>query len=143
MLKKKEESRVKRLLKACRILLEKPLELDEAVAAEAGLKLEYVKALRNALADLKMLFPNKPKSWFTRATIRSFYVKEVSRNHWTVEGLRELGDHYTEYHVTFNGSKYACSCYAHMYGYSRKKRICTHIAAVMVYRRVLRRLKLQ
>ncbi|RLE78330.1 MAG: hypothetical protein DRJ52_10655 [Thermoprotei archaeon] len=140
MLKKKEESRVKRLLKACHILLEKPLELDEVVAAEAGLKLEYVKALRDALSDLRMLFPNKPKSWFIRAAVRSFYVKKVSKNHWTVQGIRILGDHYTEYHVTFNGEKYSCSCYVHLYGYTRRKRICTHIAAVMVNERILRKL---
>ena len=143
MLKKKEESRVKRLLKACRILLEKPLELDETITAEAGLKPEYVNALRNALADLRMLFPNKPKSWFIRAAVRSIFVKKVSKNHWVVKGIRILGDHYQEYHVTFNGEKYSCSCYTHLYGYHRRKRICTHIGAVMTNERVLRRLKLK
>ena len=143
MLKKKEESRVKKLLKAMRLLVKDSFVLDEEVAALAGLKPVQVKVLREVLGDLRLLFPSKPDSWIIRAAVRSFYVKEISKNHWVVKGLKELNDYYPEYHVTFDGSKYTCSCYTHMYGYTRKKKICGHVAAVMVFRRVLRRLKLK
>jgi hypothetical protein len=34
-----------------------------------------------------------------------------------------------------DSGKYTCTCFSHSYGYVRRARICTHIAAVMFFRR--------
>ncbi|RLE78489.1 MAG: hypothetical protein DRJ52_10355 [Thermoprotei archaeon] len=134
-LRKKEESKIKRVLRACKIILGNPLLSDRIVAAEAGLKIEEVRKLKTILADLKMRFPNKKETWIIRAGARSLFVEKISKKHWLVKGFKELGDYYEAYHVTKGpDNKYHCSCHTHTYGYVREKKICTHIGAVIAYR---------
>lgn len=93
-------------------------------------------SLTEALQDLIYTFPDKPKSWFFRAVYRVLKgTVKRRRGYWIVEGLEELGDTKPAYTVTISHGKYHCTCYATMYGIIRQKHICTHIAAVMLYRR--------
>ena len=94
--------------------------------------------VKYALIQLKSSFPRKKDSWLIRAAIRCFFTEEEGKNRWRVMGLEELGDVYPYYRVTFfeTTGRYYCTCFDTSYGYVRRARICTHIAGVMVYRRV-------
>ena len=94
--------------------------------------------LARGIRELRPRFRGKSRSWFERAAIRSFFLEQVGDELWFVRGLRELGDFYPEYRVTLNREtgKYSCSCFNSAFGGVRKARICTHIAAVMLRRRV-------
>jgi hypothetical protein len=89
-----------------------------------------------AIERLREDFPNKSKSWVRRALIRFMKntVKEYGENVWVVKGLTELGDKYPTYVVRFKENKYQCSCFESNWGLRRKSEICTHIAAVILYR---------
>jgi len=114
--------------------------LARIVVEEADLDYATALAVVEAVKELRELFPHKSESWFLRAAVRSLGVREVRGNVWVVPGFPELGDYYSEYVVRFSGGKYSCDCFARSYGYVRSARICTHVAAVMVYRRARRRL---
>jgi len=51
-----------------------------------------------------------------------------------VRGLPELGDKYPTYVVRFKDGRYYCSCFESSWGLRRKSEVCTHIAAVILYR---------
>jgi len=89
-----------------------------------------------AVERLREDFPNKSKSWVRRALIRFMRgtVKEFSENVWVVKGLTELGDKYPTYMVRFKDGRYYCSCFESSWGLRRRSEICTHIAAVILYR---------
>jgi hypothetical protein len=61
-------------------------------------------------------------------------VGEFNENTWVVRGSPELGDRYPTYVVRFKENKYQCSCFESNWGLRRKSEICTHIAAVILYR---------
>jgi SWIM zinc finger. len=89
-----------------------------------------------AIERLREDFPSKSKSWVRRALIRFMNgtVKEYGENVWVVKGLPELGDRYSTYVVRFKDGRYYCSCFESNWGPRRKSEICTHIAAVILYR---------
>jgi len=89
-----------------------------------------------AVERLREDFPNKSKSWVRRALIRFMKntVKEYGENVWVVKGLTGLGDKYPTYVVRFKDGRYYCSCFESSWGLRRKSEICTHIAAVILYR---------
>jgi hypothetical protein len=89
-----------------------------------------------AIERLREGFPNKSKSWIRRALVRFMRgtVREFNENTWVVRGLPELGDKYPTYVVRFKENKYQCSCFESSWGLRRKSEICTHIAAVILYR---------
>ena len=89
-----------------------------------------------AIERLREDFPNKSKSWIRRALIRFMKntVKEYGENVWVVKGLPELGDKYPTYVVRFKENKYQCSCFESNWGLRRRSEVCTHIAAVILYR---------
>ena len=89
-----------------------------------------------AVERLREDFPNKNKSWIRRALIRFMKntVKEYGENVWVVRGLPELGDKYPTYVVRFRGGRYYCSCFESNWGLRRRSEVCTHIAAVILYR---------
>ena len=92
--------------------------------------------LVDALKELMAVFPGKTDSWYTRAVMRTLLgIRKVSYNHWLVPGLPELGDTRPWYNVWLREGVYRCDCYARLYGNVREKRICTHVAAVMLSRR--------
>jgi len=93
--------------------------------------------LRRAVEFLSSTFPGKSRSWIRRALLRLGDVKEVRENLYLVQGRRELGDWKPLYQVWFSEreGRWYCTCYASAFGFRRRKEICTHIAAVMLYRR--------
>jgi hypothetical protein len=93
--------------------------------------------LRRAVQSLREDFPGKSYSWIKRALLRLGDVKEVRENLYLVQGRRELGDWKPLYQVWFSEreGRWLCTCYASAFGFRRRKEICTHIAAVMLYRR--------
>jgi hypothetical protein len=94
---------------------------------------------RDSLAEaVKSIYMDVPReSWVARAVARLLLktVERVSESVWRVHGVPELGDWYNEYIVSLEGGKYRCSCFNTKFGYVRRARICTHIAAVMLKRR--------
>jgi len=64
-------------------------------------------------------------------------VREVRENLYLVQGRRELGDWKLLYQVWYSEreGRWHCTCYASAFGFRRRREICTHIAAVMLYRR--------
>ncbi len=92
-----------------------------------------------AYRQLRSEFPGKSESWFYRAVYRALAGVEALRDgHWLVKGFRELGDSRPFYNVWLAGGRYKCDCFYHAHGYSREREICTHIAAVMLWRRQTR-----
>jgi hypothetical protein len=89
-----------------------------------------------AIERLREGFPNKSRSWVRRALIRFMKgtVKEYGEGVWVVKGLPELGDKYPTYVVRFRDGRYYCSCFESSWGLRRRSEICTHIAAVILYR---------
>ncbi len=93
--------------------------------------------LRRAVESLSSTFPGKSRSWIRRAILRLGDVKEVRENLYLVYGRQELGDWKLLYQVWFSEreGRWYCTCYASAFGFRRRREICTHIAAVMLYRR--------
>jgi SWIM zinc finger. len=89
-----------------------------------------------AVERLREDFPSKSRSWVRRALIRFMRgtVREFNENTWVVRGLPELGDRYPTYVVRLRDGRYYCSCFESSWGLRRKSEICTHIAAVILYR---------
>jgi len=89
-----------------------------------------------AIERLREDFPNKSRSWVRRALVRFMKntVKEYGENVWVVRGSPELGDKYPTYVVRFKDGRYYCSCFESNWGLRRKSEVCTHIAAVILYR---------
>lgn len=106
-------------------------------------KINYKKLLMLALSieKLKRKFPNKSSSWILRAAIRVIIgILPLSSNAWKVPGLMELNDYYSWYYVRFDNavSVYKCDCYYHAWGFYRKYKVCTHVAAVLVFKEMNR-----
>jgi hypothetical protein len=93
--------------------------------------------LRRAVQSLREDFPGKSYSWIKRAVLRLGDIKEVRENLYLVYGRRELGDWKPLYQVWFSEreGRWYCTCYASAFGFRRRREICTHVAAVMLYRR--------
>ena len=85
---------------------------------------------------LRAKFPGKSSSWIKRALRRfeSGSVRQVSEGVWVVNGDPKLGDKYPTYVVRFRDGRYYCSCFETSWGLRRKAEVCTHIAAVILYR---------
>ncbi|MCU7786970.1 hypothetical protein ODS41_03375 [Pyrobaculum sp. 3827-6] len=100
-------------------------------------------AVKKAVEDLKTDFPGKSNSWIRRALLRLGDVKEVREDLYVVEGRRELGDWKPLYQVWWSSAegRWLCTCYYTQFGLKRRRDICTHVAAVMLYRRYKRALE--
>jgi hypothetical protein len=92
--------------------------------------------LRRAVESLSSAFPDKSPSWIRRALLRLGDVREVRENLYAVHGRRELGDWKLLYQVWYSEreGRWYCTCHASAFGFRRRRQICTHIAAVMLYR---------
>ena len=92
-----------------------------------------------AIEFLKKEFPNKSNSWIKRAFIRFILnsIKQIRNNLWIVKGIPELGDKFEHYEVVYipEQNRYYCSCFEHLWGFKRRKEICTHIAAVILWKK--------
>ena len=99
--------------------------------------------LREAVERLRADFPGKSYSWIKRALLRLGDVKEIRDDLYLVEGRRELGDWKPLYQVWFSQreGRWYCTCYFSTFGMRRRRDICTHVAAVMLFRRYKRALE--
>ena len=92
-------------------------------------------------AAIKSLYADVPREeWVARAVARVLLgtVARKGEGTWLVYGVPELGDWHGYYIVALEGGRYRCSCYATKWGWRRARRICTHVAAVMLARRAER-----
>ncbi len=64
-------------------------------------------------------------------------VGQRNDNTWIVFGDEKLSDAYPEYQVTLppGNTVYTCECHTHQYGEYRSKRLCSHVMAVVLYRK--------
>ena len=119
---------------------------DEDLAYEIDMKygIAFDEALRlvQVLRELKNLFDKKSDSWFQRSAVRALFVIKKTENWWLLPGFKNLGDKYAIYAVVYDAreKKYYCDCFWHYLGKIRQIKICTHIGAVIVYRRLQRRI---
>ena len=95
---------------------------------------------RDSLGEaIRSLYADVPReSWVARAVARILLktVERASASVWRVYGVPALGDWYNVYIVSIGADgRYRCSCFNTKFGYVRRARICTHIAAVMLKRR--------
>ncbi|MCC6021406.1 MAG: hypothetical protein LM577_08605, partial [Thermoproteaceae archaeon] len=97
--------------------------------------------LEIALERLRERFPGKSSSWLRRALLRVGRVRELPGGHYEVEGMPGLGDRRPLYHVWLSRGRWLCTCYLSPYGWRRSRDICTHVAAVMLYRQYRRELE--
>ncbi|RLF04447.1 MAG: hypothetical protein DRJ64_06925 [Thermoprotei archaeon] len=99
---------------------------------------EILPLVYQGLDHLKESFPNKSYTWYARALTRALVgVRKVGGKHWVVRGFKEFGDVSERYNVVqLPDGKYVCDCYSRSYGYYRRGKICTHIAAVILARKM-------
>lgn len=86
---------------------------------------------------LERLRGRLPRRWARRIIKRVRWVRELGPNHYEVEGRRELGDRRPAYYVWLEDGRWRCTCRRSLLG----RGICTHIAAVMLYREYKRLLE--
>ena len=112
--------------------------LIEKASEKYGIKRAYLILILIALRELHQSFPDKPASWYQRAIIRLLMgVERTGKKSWRVKGIKELGDMYEIYNVWLSkDGKYQCDCYYRQWGHKRRKHICTHIAAVILSRKI-------
>ena len=60
---------------------------------------------------------------------------QTGKHEWTLPGFSDLGDSREEYRVRLAGRHYRCDCYERMWGGTREKRICSHVLAVVLFRK--------
>lgn len=91
----------------------------------------------------------KPTSWETfdpedqfagtslkkRAEKRT--LQQTSPNSWIVHGQPKMGDAYPSYNVKLpeGEHKYECSCYSHGRGEYRRRKMCSHVLAVILHKK--------
>jgi hypothetical protein len=54
---------------------------------------------------------------------------------WVLPGLDAFSDDYPDYTVMLRDGRYSCSCWGHAWGGSRARRFCSHVLAVVLWRR--------
>ena len=95
-------------------------EIKEQLVQESGFRLSIVERGLKRLEDVVFTSPDK----------------------WLVTGRADLGDNFAHYTVVLESGVYRCTCFAHSWGESRQRRLCSHILAVIAARR-LNQVKLQ
>lgn len=77
------------------------------------------------------------ESLVERAELRLSRAELVRRgpNEWELPGYDDLGDEYPRYIVRLAGNRYICTCYGHYGGEIRQRRICSHVLAVILWRK--------
>lgn len=81
------------------------------------------------------------ESLMKRAAKRT--VRQLNADAWLVDGSTALGDTYDTYQVVMGAvsggrgtvGRYRCACYTHGGGEVRARKVCSHVLAVILYRR--------
>lgn len=113
-------------------------EREARRAVREALRGERGDELASAVLELYREIPRE--NWVARAVARVLLGTVVRKGEgvWLVYGVPELGDWHGYYIVVLEGGRYRCSCYTTKWGWRRASRICTHVAAVMLARRLER-----
>lgn len=89
-----------------------------------------------------MIKRGKSLSFIKRCKKRLKDVVKIKENMWIVKGRPSLGDWYSAYIVVYidEKKKYRCSCQSPERAFSGKRRkgLCSHIGAVILYNMVHR-----
>ena len=76
---------------------------------------------------------------FKASLIKRARKRSVHQAHagWRVDGDSKLSDSLDSYAVTYHPDRgrYDCDCYHNDYGDTRRRKVCSHVLAVMLYRR--------
>jgi len=77
------------------------------------------------------------ESLVERAELRLSRARPIRRgpDEWELPGYEDLGDEYPRYTVRLAGNRYVCTCYGHYGGEVRQRRICSHVLAVILWRK--------
>ncbi len=116
-----------------------PDKSAETISGKYALNYRDTLVFIKAFNALKQKFPDKSESWFLRAAIRVVVgVIKIGEYKWKVPGVRELGDVYNWYLVRYDerSKTYICDCFSHYGGIYRRRKVCTHVAAVIVRRKM-------
>ena len=64
-------------------------------------------------------------------------VEQIGERAWQVLGSSKLSDAYPEYIITLptGATKYDCTCYGHGMGDVRRRKMCSHVLAVVLWRK--------
>ena len=123
----------------------KPPWLDAELVRDAEREARYIVRsvlegsrggeLSTAILDLYREIPRE--GWLARGVARVLLGTVVRKGEgtWLVYGVPEFGDWHSYYIVSLEKGKYRCSCFSTGWGWRRARRICTHVAAVMLARR--------
>ncbi|MDD4986469.1 MAG: ATP-dependent DNA helicase [Dehalococcoidales bacterium] len=63
-------------------------------------------------------------------------VVSAGADKWIVSGHADLGDNFALYTIVLESGIYRCTCFAHSWGESRQRRLCSHVVAVIAARRL-------
>ncbi len=90
---------------------------------------------------VRTVFPGKTASWYMRVIARCLVGAErLAKYHWLLPGIKSLGDHYPYYNVVLTEKgEWFCDCFTRQFGWRRRGKICTHVAAIIVLRKAVRR----
>jgi len=101
------------------------------------------KPSREDMEELARRFPFKKKSWMARCVKRLPTVRQIAKNVWFLRCLPQLGDKRAYYIVVLDEDKkvYTCTCYdeAAQWGAVRRRNVCSHVGAVVLYRIMVQR----
>ncbi len=93
-------------------------------------------AARRVIADDTLeAFEERRPALVARARKRVVVADPFDSSSWIIAGDGKLGDTYDEYVVRLDGRKYHCSCYDTAHGETRARRMCSHVLAVLLWRR--------
>jgi hypothetical protein len=94
--------------------------------------------LLRALERLRERLPRTSRGWMRRVVQRLKWIRELNPHHYAVEGRPNLGDRRPIYYVWLeDGRQWRCTCQTAVW----RRGVCTHIAAVMLYREYRRLLE--
>lgn len=91
--------------------------------------------LNSIIIELKSKF--RP-TLVDRAVGRVDNVNQYRDDLWEIEANQKLGDYQLSYWVSLDrvSHKYECDCFKTVHGDSRRRRLCSHVVAVIIYRRL-------
>lgn len=62
-------------------------------------------------------------------------LRQETPSSWVIAGNTRLNDTHTAYRVTIEDEQYECSCFALTHGDTRRRKGCSHVAAVVLWRK--------
>lgn len=91
----------------------------------------------------RAIFPGKTASWYMRVIARCLVgAKRVAKYHWILPGIKPLRDRYPYYNVVLTDKgEWFCDCFTRRFGWRRREKMCTHVAAIVILRKAVKGLE--